>query len=160
MSEEKKVGLSSPWVAYYREIVALFGDDPDIKIEYYEDENTIKMKVQGQEKADAITELLPPERKFGNIVLKIEVIPANSLSANRVETFQKAFEGNPAFSFVASVPVDGGEFSYVVFKNKVVQFYNDNLSDYYGNRSALYQDIARDVFGDITGVWFCTDRPE
>lgn len=37
MSEEKKVGLSSPWVTYYREIVALFGDDPDIKIEYYTD---------------------------------------------------------------------------------------------------------------------------
>lgn len=160
MNEEKKVGLSSPWVTYYNEIVALFGDDPDIKIFYYAEDNMIKMMVNGQEKADALTQLLPPEKSFGNVTLKIVVIPANSLSAYRTETFQKAFEGNPAFSFVASVPVGGGEFSYVVFKNKVVQFYNDNLSDYYGNRSALYQDIARDVFGDITGVWFCTDRPE
>lgn len=48
---------------------------------------------------------------------------------------------------------------YVVFKNCVVQFFNDNLNDIYGNISTLYQDIAREIFADAEweGVFYCTD---
>ena len=51
-------------------------------------------------------------------------------------------------------------FTYVVFKNCVVQFFNDNLNDPHGVLSTLYQDIAREVFGDCGmagGVAYCTD---
>lgn len=43
--------------------------------------------------------------------------------------FQKAFEGNPVLSFMKTVPAFGGEITFVVFKNKIVQFYNDDISD-------------------------------
>ena len=49
---------------------------------------------------------------------------------------------------------------YVVFKNRVVQFFNDNLNDIYGNISTLYQEIASDVFKEISGVNYCTDIEE
>ena len=48
---------------------------------------------------------------------------------------------------------------YVVFKNCVVQFFNDNLNDAHGLISTLYQDIAADILdgpGTI-GVYYCTD---
>lgn len=50
--------------------------------------------------------------------------------------------------------------TYIVFKNKVVQFWNDDLSDIYGNRSTLYQDIAKEIFGESSGIFFCTDKEE
>ena len=48
---------------------------------------------------------------------------------------------------------------YVVFKNCVVQFFNDNLNDCHGVISTLYQDIAADVLtGEgAQGVYFNTD---
>ena len=41
------------------------------------------------------------------------------------------------------------EFSHnVCFKPQVVQFFDDDISDFNGNWSGLAQDIAREVFGD------------
>ena len=156
--------LQSPWVTFAEEINELFKEDPEIRVEYTDDDPyEIKLYVENPEKADALTQLLPAERVFGNIVFKTFVIPAdNAESNNSADLFEKAFNGNPALSFVAQE--DPGLFSfpatYVVFANKVVQFYNDDLSDYYRNKSTLYQEIARDVFGESCGVFFCTDIPE
>ena len=151
--------LSSPWVNFYREIQALFKDDPKIKIDYSEDDKVIKLFVEGEEKAEALMKLLPTERTFGNVTLRIQVVPANDAAVPRVELFQKAFEGNPVFSYakvVEPAPFVFGA-SYVVFKNKVVQYFNDDLSDVNGLRSTLYQDIAEDVFGVYDGVYFSTE---
>jgi len=47
----------------------------------------------------------------------------------------------------------------VVFKNCVVQFFNDNLNDAHGVISTLYQNIAAEIFEDanLPGVHYCTD---
>lgn len=153
--------LSAPWVMFYREIKALFEDDPAIRVEYNEDEYIIKLYVEGIEKADALTQLLPATKTFGNVSIQVQVIPANMQSGSNLELFQKAFEGNPAFSHTQV----GGSyltslFSYVVFQKKVVQFFGDNLADANGLKSTLYQEIAKDVFGDIPGIYFCTDKED
>ena len=154
MKEFKPV---SPWVNYYRELEALFGEDPDVKIVYDEDNNTIKMYVGGADKAEAIDGLLPEEKTFGNVVLKIEVIPSNT-NDTKIDMFRKAFEGNPAFSYAATVSgISSNDFHYVVFKNRVVQYWNDDLGDINGNKSTLYQEIANDVFENHDGIHFCTD---
>lgn len=156
------VKLSSPWVNFYREVKALFKDDPAIKIEFNEENNIIKLFVDGEEKADALMRLLPTERTFGNVTVRIEVIPANNIEVSKVELFQKAFEGNPAFSYakvVEPAPFVFGA-SYIVFKNKVVQYFNDDLSDVNGLCSTLYQDIASDVFGNFGGVYYSTEIGE
>ena len=50
-----------------------------------------------------------------------------------------------------------GSFHYAVFQSKVVQFFNDDMSDINGNCTTLYQEIAKDVFsGRAEGVFFCT----
>lgn len=156
-----KVNLSAPWVTFYHEIVALFGDDPEIKIVYDEDENIIKLLVNNTHKAEALTQLLPPERTYGKVTVQVQVIPANTLEASPAALFEAAFENNPAFSFSKTVQgVLSNPLFYVVFKNKVVQYFNDDLGDIYGNCSTLYQDIAKDVFGEQEGVFFCTDVEE
>lgn len=155
--------LAAPWITFYHEMEAMFGKDPEIRVELDdsdEDEMIIKLYVDNQSKAEALENLLPMEKKFGNVSIYIEVIPSNK-EESKVRLFQKAFENNPAFKFIYSV--DGaGLFpaNYVVFENKVVQFFNDELNDIHGNKSTLYQEIAKDIFENCEGIYFCTDTKE
>ena len=79
--------------------------------------------------------------------------------------FEAAFDGNPAFAYCVAPKQEDYwylDFVYVVFKNCVVQFFNDNLNDAHGLISTLYQDIAEELFRDaiLPGggmVAYCTD---
>lgn len=161
---DKKVALSAPWVTYAREIGAMFDDDPAIKVEYDEENVEVKLYVEGVKKADAISQLLPVEKAFGGVKLKITIIPANeTLSANKQkQLFLDAFEGNPAFETAVAVEgVFSNPITYVVFRKKVVQYYNDDLGDINGICSTLYQDIAKNIFeGQTQGIYFCTDTKD
>lgn len=158
-----KLKLSSPWVTLHREIEAMFGDDPDVKVEYIAGDGNdpvIKLFVEGQDKADAIGKILPETYEFGGVTVSVIVVPAN-----RVETkealYRRAFEGNPAFSYaVTAEGIFTNPITYVVFKNKVVQFWNDDLGDVNGNETTLYETIADHLFTEQDGVSYCTDTPE
>lgn len=151
--------LSSPWVEFYREIEALFAQDDDVKVMYDEENNEVKLYVDNVRKADALTQLLPTEKTFGNVTLKVTVVPANDAEVSKADLIAEAFDGNPALSYVQHVEAVIGSFDYAVFQNKVVQFFDDNLSDINGNKSTLYESIARDIFGTDAGVFFCTEAP-
>ena len=151
--------ISPPWISYYRKVNALFGDDPDIRIEYDDENNVITMYVSGQDKADAISQLLPERKTFGNVTIETKVIPANGAS-DRFSMMKYAFVGNPKLAFIWKTddafmtnPV-----TYVSFKPEVAQFFDDNLHDAHGNRSMLYEDIAKELLGEDGGVFFCTDK--
>lgn len=148
---------SSPWVEFYREIEALFAQDDEVKIVYDEENNEVKLYVENARKADALTQLLPAEKIFGNVTMKVTVIPANNAKVSKADLIAEAFDGNPALSYVQHVDAVIGAFDYAVFQNKVVQFFDDNLSDINGNKSTLYENIAKDVFGSDAGVFFCTE---
>lgn len=158
--------ISPPWVTYVNELMALFGEDPEINIKYENELPRVKLYVSNWKKATALGLLLKRGVEFGNIYLYVEVIPPNT---ERVKLencndykllFEEGFKGNPAFSFIYQVEgIFSNKIIYVVFKNKVIQFFNDNLNDVYGNISTLYQEIAKDVF-DIKGICYCTDAPK
>lgn len=153
--------LSAPWASYYRKVQALFGDDPEIKIVFDEDALTLHLLVDNPDKAEALTQLLPTEKTFGAVTLKIAVIPANVAAVpSKVSLLKTAFMGNPALSFIASASdIFTNPIHYVVFANKVVQYFNDDLGDVNGNCSTLYQEIAKDILGDGDGIHYCTDTP-
>ena len=157
----KETKILAPWYRYYNKIKALFGSDPDIRLELDEEDKILRMYVNGQEKSDAIGQLLPSQVELGNIRLYIDVIPANSDQDN-ASLFRKAFDGNPAVSYLANVMVNGGIFKYLVFRNAVIQYYDDNLQDPHGLRSTLYQEIAKEVFPEDVreGIFFTTDKPD
>lgn len=154
----KKVKLSPPWIIFYNEIEALFKEDPDIRIEYDDDEKIISLYVDNEAKAEALTKLLPIEKIFGGVTLQIRVIPANGFFDTKASLFETAFDGNPIFTHMVNVEgIFANTLSYMVFRKEVVQFYTDNLGDIDGLKSTLYEDIARDVFSNPEGVYFCTD---
>ena len=148
--------LSAPWVNFYNEIKALFEEDPEIKIAFDEEVPEVKLFVENPRKADALMQLLPTEKEFGNVTMKVTVVPADT-EETKLDLISEAFFGNPILSYVWSADTPLGTFNYAVFENKVVQYFNDDISDINGNRSTLYQEIAKDVFGTDGGVMFCTE---
>lgn len=143
-----------------QEIKALFKKDPEIRVEYDEENVHLKLFVENTHKADALTNILPVQKTFGNVILTIDVIPANT-EESLSQMYKAAFEGNAAFNYLETVEgVFTNPISYVVFANEVVQFFNDDLNDIHGLKSTLYEDIARDVFEKKDGMCFCTDLPE
>lgn len=149
--------LSPPWAIFYREIQAIFGEDPEIHVVYDEENEVVKIYVENSEKAEILSQLLPTKKMFGRVALDIQVIPADGkkYSTEVPETvdalmFAKAFNGNPVFAYAKTYPnLFGAVVTYVVFVPEVVQFFDDDISDIHGIKSTLYENLARDVFEGI-----------
>ena len=153
--------LSSPWVIYYKEVNVFFEKDPDVKVLYDEESNEIELYVTDPDKARALRELLPVEKTFGEVKLKVTVIPVNGtkfgFKASNFSTIQAALKNNPIVDRIETVTgLFDYDLHYVLFKKEVVQYFTDNLGDYNGYCSTLYENIAIDIFKDTTGVFFCT----
>ena len=173
--KDVRLRLSPPWVTYANKIKAMFQNDPEIKIEYSELPE-IKLYVSNERKAVAIYLLLPTHKDIGNVTLNITVIPPNDDVESIVnnedfdsikELFDVAFDSNPVYAYSKEIiGVFSNPFVYVVFKNKVVQFFNDHLNDIHGLISTLYEDIARELFTneetyfDVGCVFYNTDIEE
>lgn len=161
-----RLKVSPPWITYIHKVEALFDGDPQIacNVEYSTPNPSITLACNNGDKIAALLQILPTEVPFGGVTLKVNVdgVPSNRAFVNKKELFETAFEKNPAFAYVVS-PVDDGyawfSMVYVVFKNCVVQFFNDNLNDCHGVLSTLYQDIAEEILtGEaVNGVFFNTD---
>lgn len=152
---------SAPWVTYYREVNELFKKDKKVLVVFDEENVELKIYVDNPAKASAIQYLMPTEKEFGNVTLKIDVIPANGKTLRDVNTSNiltiacDAFLDNDAVYMVTDVR-SAFDLVYVIFRKEVVQYFDDNLGDINGNCSTLYEVIARDVFNDM-GIKFCTD---
>ena len=150
-----KLNLSSPWIIFYREIEALFAQDNDVSVKVDNDAYEITVYVEDSIKADALAKLLPTERTFGNVTATVKVVPANE--PNILDTYRAAFNGNPAFAGVYESDGAFAGFKYVIFEPDVVQYFADDMTDYRGKCNTLYQDIAKDIFPPVDGLFYCTE---
>ena len=155
----KDVKILSPWATYAHQIEAFFKKDDDVIVVYDNDIPKVSLYVRDEKKANALTRLLPVTKSFGNVDLKITVIPANKLMSN-VDLFADALEGNEAFSRIVTVEdaFMSNPINYVLFEKEVVQYPTDDLGDANGLRSTLYQDMAKELFGEHKGIFFCTEK--
>lgn len=155
------VKLSAPWQTYYKELSLLFEHDDEVRIIYDTEAQIINIFVDNAVKAEAMAAALPAVKQFGSIELEINIIPSNRvnmLRASKGNGFVDLFKGNSIVDDV--VVVDGimsNSITYVIFKKEVVQYFNDDLGDANGMCTTLYQDVAKRVFEDHEGVFFCTN---
>ena len=163
----------APWSDFTLMTEAMFKGDPDVHVEFDCPKRMLKLYVKGDAKSDAISKIMAKEKRIGNIVIKVQVVPANgtkrgkakknAANPDKLEVFKTALEGNSAFSQAAVKKSDFGiPMNYVVFVPKVVQFYNDERSDINGNLNTLYQTIAREIFDEDFSdeINFCTAAVE
>ena len=164
-----RLKLSPPWVERYEMLNALFGNDKEIKVIYDEDNNEIKIYCLDNNKAEALKYFIPTTVDFGDVELKITVIPSNKsnltfdLKATITNSQTAAYflfgdEMNSHVDKVVSVPTPFGDFVYVIFKKEVIQYYNDSMSDFYGNKSTLCENIAKEVLINTEEIFFCTSN--
>lgn len=165
-----KLNMSPPWVLYYKKLNALFEKDEDIMVIYDEDETEVKLYCTDEDKTEALSFLLPETVSFGSAELKITIVPSNEKGVDFIKGYNITItdygtamcvlfgEGNKHVETVKVIPTPFGDFTYVIFKKEVIQYFEDNLSDFYGNKSTLCEDIAREIFKDIKGVFFCTSN--
>lgn len=148
--------LSPPWWTVYNKIKAMFEADPDITIQPMsggDTSYTIYLDTPDANKALALKNILKTEYHFGGVSLKIVTRVTNKIdeSLKRSDTtydnYLDALATTPAVVDIRHV-VDmfGTKWIVIDFKKEVVQFWNDDLMDYYGNWNGLYTDIATDIF--------------
>lgn len=153
----EKMKLSPPWITYYKELKALFAQDEEVRVIFDQVDMEIKVFVDNAVKAEALRTLLNETVTFGNITLRITVVPSNTLGDEYANVYQTAFKGNGAFVNMICIDCPLGNYNYVVWQCSVVQFFDDNLGDPNGNCSTLYEAIARDVLKPQLGFYHCTD---
>lgn len=163
---DARLKILPPWSIYIKKIEALFDGDPQIacNVDYAGSAPAIILSCNNGDKVAALQKILPDEIGFGNVKLKIGVdgTPSNIAFTSKVDLFDTAFKGNPAYAYSMCPAEEGYQWiatTYVVFKNCVIQFFADNLNDCHGVISTLYQDIADEVLtGEATqGVFYNTD---
>lgn len=164
--DKATVSMSSPWVVLFRELETMFAEDEGIKVTF-QDNSRIKLFVEDSEKAYALSKLIEAKHAFGNVEVYVEIVPANGYgdidTDDTEKLFEMAFKGNPVLVTLSSVDLPMlNRNLYVVFKAKVVQYFNDDISDINGMRSTLYQELAKDIFVNPTQMrpCFCTEKVE
>ena len=147
---EENVQLASPWIRYVGRLEALFSEDPAIAIVYDDDAKEVKLLVEGQDKAEALTALLPGHKEFGNVTLDVKVVPANG-EMTEEDMYQWAFAGNPIFRDVVCGEGPAGDVSYALFAPQVVQLREDDISEYDGYATLTFAELAKSVLetGDV-----------
>lgn len=73
---------------------------------------------------------------------------------------QTALTGNDIFDKIEIVEMDDVYFYFCIFKKKVIQYFNDVLSDPNGNESTLAQNIAPQIFDIKSPIMYCTETTD
>lgn len=161
-----KLRIEAPWYTFQKKVKALFDKDPDITVndvvesDNDEEDYSFDILIKNHEKFIAMDRLLPKLRKFGNVILKVYIYDMeNSNDVNPVlSLYRTLFDKNPIVKdIVENVDPTGTAHDYVRFQPEVIQFFDDDLSDYSGNWNGLAQDIARELFDrSYWKIGFCT----
>lgn len=161
------IDLTAPWYSYHSKLTAMFLGDPQVRVNpLSEDANgnySVNIIVNNAEKAWALRRILIRNISFSNVTLSINVL---SIAKDKVSSlknsdavfqfYENALSGNKAFIKIESNSLSA--MSFCIFKKSVVQYYNDDLTDYYGNWNGLFRDIANEIFDFNTyPINFCTD---
>lgn len=160
------LNLSAPWEITYKKINAMFEQDPEVSVIFDRDVNIVKLYVDDADKAYALHELLKRSYDYGSVKLEVIVVPTNKGNVTVVDwtssvLYNAAFYRNPIFEYAINGPaVFANPITYVVFHPQVIQYFTDDLGDINGYHSTLAQDIAKDIFEESNGVFYCTERTE
>ncbi|MCU5488834.1 hypothetical protein OCA95_20550 [Bacillus cereus] len=166
MDEHVQPQLSPPWITYFNELRNSIGADPTVTVGPLipTDGNfIILVQTTDFEKAIALATLLKPTVQFGNVNVTIVVsvigdgivnpIPCPLDAFEIAHLFQVALENNLYFEQVVVQPQfpGGSNVVFPVFAAKVIQFFNDDIS----NLCQTFTEVAAKVFRDVMKDAIC-----
>lgn len=167
--KDLELELSAPVYTYANTVQALFEEDQEIEIEELvktdiKGEYLLKIKCSNPLKGAALSALLRKEVVFGKLKLITEVDTSDA----KVETkdllnmLNLVFAGNPLFS-QAIDEIDSRFKTHKIWclmQPEILQFYNDDLSDYYRNLNISARDAAKLVCDDSLKIHFSAEQKE
>jgi hypothetical protein len=163
MTQSNLPQLSPPQFTYFNEVKYSVGNDPFVTVLNiielpYDAGYLIPVLVRNQEKAQALATIVERQKTFGNIVVYVVVIYDGQVVNPLTDTFtpqemgklfETALKTNRYFKFAAVERLSPGtESVYPVFSKSVIQFFNDDLSDFYNNFNEVAASVFRDVLRD------------
>lgn len=162
----KALTLSSPWVSYHNMVAAFFKGDSEIVVG---DVNKAKdgvykfvIKSDNKDKIAALNKILIKDITMGNVTLQIRP-QSRRVSDGKVtlKDFEVAFTGNKYYKNIQTIAKGlFPEMSYIMMSAEPVQFYNDQLDDYYGNKTMVVRDIMDIICVKLDNVYFSTELIE
>lgn len=166
MDEHVQPQLSPPWITYFNELKNSIGADPTVTVGPLipTDGNfIILVQTMDIQKAIALATLLKPTVQFGNVNVTIVVSVSGNGIVNPIpcpldafeiaHLFLVALENNLYFEQVVVQPQfpGGADVVFPVFAAKVIQFFNDDIS----NLCQTFTEVAAKVFRDVMNDTIC-----
>lgn len=163
------VSLSPPWYTFANEVKYTYGMSRCVQVNnLVEVDGEYHLTINAYDDciAEALRQVLPLTKDFGNIDVDItifnskgEVVPVINQVYTRetlAELYCRALTCNPFFRGVVLkpdvLPSTVGDVIVIIDK-KVIQFYDDDISDLCAN----FNEVAAKVFKDVSNILFETD---
>lgn len=157
--------LSPPWYTYWNKVNTILTADSKVTVSDLDTTSTpftITVTVTRAAQAQALANVLAPTQAFGGVTVNLTVqsgtttytpqAPADA--AALVDDFKTAFAGNSLFVDVESrqaSPFSSVVLVYPIFTRSVVQFYNDNMADYFAKYNGVTADAALGILNTHPG---------
>ncbi|MEM7372585.1 MAG: hypothetical protein AAF587_28450 [Bacteroidota bacterium] len=168
--------LSPPWYTLWNKIHSSIGNAPGILVQELDTSAhpySITLTVEDRNRAVAIASILTPYFDFDNIGVKVIVTDKDGdqvpvkipRSADElIALIETALGQNRWFQKVESRHIYPGSPNhgvYSIFSRAVIQFFNDDLRDYYSNFNQVVAVVFQDIFLPSPGGIFhhCSTSP-
>lgn len=150
--------LLPPWYLLNNKLSALLNADPCVHVEHLTGaapDMEIKISVCNEDKAQALAAFLNRTHDFGNLAVTVKIytaesVPVNAIKPNdikeTVEMLNRALIGNEYFVKAGTGSTHQSEAAFAIFQPKVIQYYSDDISDWYLNTNEVASKVFSDVF--------------
>jgi hypothetical protein len=144
---EGTMNLSAPWYTYAKKVKAFFAYDDEVTVGELEKlgngHYSLAITVKNPAKAYALDKLVRPDTVFGETHVFTDVALDGVEGTEAL--LRTAFKGHFAVADVATKATPGGNSVYLRFQPEIIQFYNDDLSDFAGNYTELIHKVAAEI---------------
>lgn len=141
------MNLSAPWYTYAKKVKAFFAYDDEVSVGDLEKlgngHYSLTITVANPTKAYALEKLVKPDTVFGETHVFTDVALEGVDGTEKI--LKAAFKGHLAVADVAKKLVPGGKVVYLRFLPEIIQFFDDDISDYSGNYTELINKVAEDI---------------
>ena len=144
---KQTINIEAPWWRFFKLLTNLFDKDESVGFKTNEDtKGVFEIIIISADicKLAAIKKVVGTERTFGNVKVVISYVEEEG--ALTLEEFAMAFKdtGYLVDTKIAETPT-GDHLYFPIMKKDVIQFYDDNIADYYGNLNATVADATIEI---------------
>jgi hypothetical protein len=156
--------LNPPWVTLHQQIKRSLGVDSRIRVGDLVEVPPgyqVDLRANSDRLAEALAMVVRPQHEFGRVIVEIRVFdPSGRQVAGRLPhsgedllwACHTSLRCSPYYCRSFSDKRRGDGYVVALLRPAVIQYYNDDLSDYYGNANevaqAVFQVLLRDYWDE------------